>query len=361
MKAPEASDLKADPTRTIVRFLLLLSLLVGTPCVAQTVQPGDALVKVFPNCEFGPQRVPLGGALGELCKTVWKRIEADNGEVTWIDTRASGDTLPREVWVYTGVPNASINPDALTTLFFDCQGHFENWGGDGPSDWMDAPPRSVAGEIAATVCSQSKLQPAPADTPTQPVPAAKPDAWEFKGTCSQGSIAKSDGVPAGVDGMSGRDFQVLTKRMRAGHLTLGVDGFLWATQPVQCDSALVWINVNSKGHTMVMFQNGGLHNMTLGFLGLPVDRAWDAAFLADGVYLGEGKPGMPISQMPHEDSPLCVVYFTDHGTFTPGWQNRLAGIQCDATAKTATGPIHASMTFHTNQVLPASPLPSNHP
>ncbi len=350
MKAPKVSEVRT------VGFFFLLLLLVGSPCIAQTAQPADALAKIFPTCEFG-------GALGELCKPVWKRIDADNGEVTWIDMQAIGDTLPHMVLVYTSAPNAPINPDALTTLLFDCEGHFQSWGDDGPSAMMDAPPRSVAGAIAAVVCksAQSSPQGAPATSRVQPALTAEPDAWEFKGTCSQGSIAKSDGVPAGASGMSGRDFQLLTKRMRAEHLTLGADGFLWATQPVQCDSALVWANFRSRGHTIVMFQNGDPHNMTLGFLGLPVDRVSDAAFLADGVYLGAGKPGMPISQMPHEDSPLCVVYFTDHGTFTPGWQNRLTGIRCDVTAKTATGLIHASMTFHTSQLLPASPLPSDHP
>jgi hypothetical protein len=133
--------------------------------VTESAQPSETLVKVFPNCEFGPQRIPLGGILGELCKPVWKRIEADNGEVTWIDMRSISQTLPREVYVYTSVPNTAIDPDALTMLFFDCQGHFERWSDDGPSALMDAPPRSVAGEIAETVCvNQSAPGPAQSNT-----------------------------------------------------------------------------------------------------------------------------------------------------------------------------------------------------
>lgn len=103
--------------------------------------------------------------MGELCKPVWKRIEADNGEVTWIDMSSISQTLPREVYVYTSVPNTAIDPDALTMLFFDCQGHFERWSDDGPSALMDAPPRSVAGEIAETVCVNQRAQ-----GPAQPAP-----------------------------------------------------------------------------------------------------------------------------------------------------------------------------------------------
>ena len=163
MKAREASDVRTDPTRSIGRagvfgFFFLVLLLVGSPCVAQTAQPGETLGKVFPNCEFGPQSIPLGGILGELCKPVWRRIEADNGEVTWIDMRSISQTLPREVYVYTSVPDTAIDPDALTMLFFDCQGHFERWSDDGPSALMDAPPRSVAGEIAETVCVNQSAQ-----------------------------------------------------------------------------------------------------------------------------------------------------------------------------------------------------------
>lgn len=169
MKECETSEVKTDLARSIGRaaglgFFLIL-LLVGSRCGAQTAQPGATLVKVFPNCEFGPQRIPLGGSLGELCKPVWKKIEADNGEVTWIDMHSVSPTLPREVYVYTSVPNTSIDPDALTLLFFDCQGHFRSWSSDGPSALMDAPPRSVAGEIAEAVCVDQTEQ-----GPAQPTP-----------------------------------------------------------------------------------------------------------------------------------------------------------------------------------------------
>ena len=79
---------------------------------------------------------------------------------------------PRRVYSYTSVPNTSIDPNALTLLFFDCQGHFESWNSDGPSALMDAPPRSVAGEIAETVCVNQSI-PGPAQSNTmQPFTSA---------------------------------------------------------------------------------------------------------------------------------------------------------------------------------------------
>jgi hypothetical protein len=117
MKEREASEVKTDPARSIGRaagfgFFLIL-LLVGSRCGAQTAQPGATLVKVFPNCEFGPQRIPLGGILGELCKPVWKKVEADNGEVTWIDMHSVSPTLPRQVYVYTFTDDAKLQKAKL--------------------------------------------------------------------------------------------------------------------------------------------------------------------------------------------------------------------------------------------------------
>jgi hypothetical protein len=104
--------------------------------------PTEALVKVMPTCMYG-------GPFDELCKPVWRKIEADNGEVTWVDVYSiSGG------WVttYTGVPNDGINVNSLEKIFFDCRGHYEVWGDEGPSPMMDAPPRSIAGLTASIVC-----------------------------------------------------------------------------------------------------------------------------------------------------------------------------------------------------------------
>lgn len=102
-----------------------------------------------------------------------------------------------------------------------------------------------------------------------PAYAAGHNSWVFKGACSSGNLtshplnygtlSESDGVQTGVaNGMSGKDYLALMRRARAAHLTLGTDGFLWATQPVPCDSAIVWVKANSKGDTLVSFSNGDL-------------------------------------------------------------------------------------------------------
>ena len=70
-----------------------------------------------------------------------------------------------QVQVYTSVPNTIFDLDKLKVLAFDCQGHFMPFDDEGMTEWMDAPPRSVAGEIAETVCvNQSAPGPAQSNT-----------------------------------------------------------------------------------------------------------------------------------------------------------------------------------------------------
>src|SRR5580704_4586373 len=66
---------------------------------------------------------------------------------------------------------------------------------------------------------------------TFPAYAPGQKAWSFKGTCSDGNFAESDGVQTGaVSGtMSTKDYLALMKRARESHLTLGSDGLLWST------------------------------------------------------------------------------------------------------------------------------------
>jgi hypothetical protein len=161
------------------------------------------------------------------------------------------------------------------------------------------------------------------------------EAWAVKGRCSKGNIAQSDGVPTGAaNGMSGKDYIALMQRARAAHLTLGSDGFLWATKSVQCDSAIVWVKANSKSDTLVSFSNGDEGKPVLGFTGVPIDGD-GPLFFPDSVYLGDGKPAMPIN--PNGNGQSCHFYFTDHGTFTHGWENRLTTIECNARVKGADG------------------------
>jgi hypothetical protein len=161
------------------------------------------------------------------------------------------------------------------------------------------------------------------------------EAWTVKGKCTKANIAESDGVQTGVaNGMSGKDYLALMQRARAAHLTLGSDGFLWATQPVQCDSAIVWVKANSKGDTLVSFSNGDQGKPVLGFTGVPTDGD-GPLFFSDSVYLGDGKPAMPLN--PNGNGQSCHFYFTDHGTFTQGWENRLTTIECNVRVKGGDG------------------------
>jgi len=163
------------------------------------------------------------------------------------------------------------------------------------------------------------------------------EAWTVKGTCSKANIAESDGVQTeSANGMSGKDYLALMQRARAAHLTLGSDGFLWATQPVQCDSAIVWVKANSKGDTLVSFSNGDQGKPVLGFTGLPIDGD-GPLFFSDSVYLGDGKPAVPLK--PNSGEQSCHFYFTDHGTFTHGWEDRLTSIECNVRMKGADGHI----------------------
>lgn len=188
---------------------------------------------------------------------------------------------------------------------------------------------------------------------TVPAYGATQESWVFKGTCSKGNIAESDGVQTGAAGgaMRTSDYLALMKRARAAHLTLGADGHLWATQPLQCDSAFIWIKADSKGKTLVSFSNGDLSKPVLGFSGIPVDGD-GPLFFSDSVYLGDGKSAMPLAPGSGQG---CHFYFTDHGAFTQGWENRLSVIECDLRVKTEAGQlIHANVTFDASQ---QSPIP----
>lgn len=168
MKSPEASEVKTDSTGSIGRagafgFFFLLPLLVGSPCGAQTAQPGEIRLPVLSNSLDGR----LIGAPEDAFVPVWKPIESDNGEVSYIDMKSiERGAAGMQVQIYTSVPNTMFDMDKLRLLAFDCQGHFMPFDKEGMTEWMDAPPRSVAGQIAETVCvNQSEQQPA------QPTPS----------------------------------------------------------------------------------------------------------------------------------------------------------------------------------------------
>jgi hypothetical protein len=111
-------------------------------------KPGETLTKLIPACDSG------GGVScnSDVFQPVWKRLDAANGEATKIDMNSIEhlSTGAVNVVVYSYVPNTMFDPAKLTRLVFDCQGHFMRLGG--ASYPMDAPPHSVAGEIATIVC-----------------------------------------------------------------------------------------------------------------------------------------------------------------------------------------------------------------
>jgi len=179
--------------------------------------------------------------------------------------------------------------------------------------------------------------------------------WVLQGTCNKGNIAESDGVQARPENgmMRTKDYDALMKRVRDAHQTLGADGFVWTTTPLRCDSVTVIQMDDYQGHTMVTFSNGDPNNPILGFAGGRIDGD-GPLFFSDTVYLADGK-ALPLTR--DGTGQGCHFYFTDHGTFTPGWESRLTTIECDLRLKTDTGRlISASVTFNASQPPPVPRL-----
>jgi hypothetical protein len=176
---------------------------------------------------------------------------------------------------------------------------------------------------------------------TIPAYAASEKAEVLKGTCSSdnltshaldyGTVSTSDGVQTGAASgrMNTKDYLALMKRVRDSHMTLGADGFLWSTQPLPCDQIGIG-QIDDKGRRAVIFLNGP-HNPIFGFAGSLVGGD-GPILLADAIYLTDGKE-MPLNQ--GANAPQCHFYFTDHGTFTKGWENRLTTVECNAKIKGA--------------------------
>jgi hypothetical protein len=173
--------------------------------------------------------------------------------------------------------------------------------------------------------------------------AAGQESWILKGTCGKSTIANSDGVQTGAASgrMPTKDFLALMQRARANHQSLGPDGFLWSTESLNCDSVLVVLKNDSSGYTVVSFSNDDAKTPVLGFAGKRIDGE-GPLFLSDGVALGDQK-ALPLTPGSGQG---CHFYFTDHGTFTPGWENRLTTIECDLRMKIPDGHlINANVTF----------------
>ncbi len=179
---------------------------------------------------------------------------------------------------------------------------------------------------------------------TIPTYAAGQKAWSFKGACSDGDLAESDGTQTGaaIGTMSTKDYLALMKRARDSHLTLGADGFLWSRRPLNCDSVIIMQIDDYEGHTAVSFANGNPDNPILIFSGGRIGGD-GPLFFSDNVYLGEGK-AMRINP----NGKGCHFYFADHGTFTQGWESRLTTIEL--RMKTESGHlISAKVRFDASQ------------
>lgn len=115
------------------------------------VAPADDLTTLISHCDAN-SGLPC---TEDLYQKVWRKIEADNGEVTKIDMRSIQrfNTGAVDVAIYTYVPNTLFDPSKLRRLTFDCAGHFMDSTG-GFSEQMDAPPQSIAGQIASIVCAR---------------------------------------------------------------------------------------------------------------------------------------------------------------------------------------------------------------
>lgn len=107
------------------------------------------LTKLIDHCD--PIAVSHGGC-GDLIKPVWRRFESETGEITKVDMASIKPTTRSGVtaMVYTYSPGSTLDLARLRTLYFTCRGQFADL--QNLSYLQDAPPRSVIGIVAATVC-----------------------------------------------------------------------------------------------------------------------------------------------------------------------------------------------------------------
>lgn len=172
--------------------------------------------------------------------------------------------------------------------------------------------------------------------------------WSFKGNCSSSAISRSDGIQTGVrsGAVDTKEYLALMKRARDSNLALGTDGFLWATQALRCDSAIVMQMDDHKGRTAVSFSSGDQANPVLIFAGDLIGGD-GPLFFPDTIYLAGGK-AMPIGT--DGKGNACHFYFSDHGGFTQGWEHRLTAIACELKAKSEDGHLISSRaTFNITQ------------
>jgi hypothetical protein len=194
---------------------------------------------------------------------------------------------------------------------------------------------------------------------TIPAYAAGNKSLVYKGTCSSGSIAESDGVQTGAASgtMNTKAYLALMKRASAAHLTLCSDGFLWSTQMLNCTSVSIVQMDDYKGHRMVTFSNGNSTPPLLGVAG--------GLWTGDGTILSAttiyGPDGKAIPLEPGANAPSCQFYYTNdgykakklpqgldpityaqlaakaHAEAYESWETRITGIQCSVRVKGSDG------------------------
>lgn len=140
-----------------MRALAFAIMMAGVaPTSAVAAAPG--LSKLVEQCDPATNH----NACGNIARPVWRRFEAANGEVTKIDVSTIRRTRQGGVIItsYTGVPFTRFDMHRLRGLYFNCAGQFSDMSALG--DAIDAPPRSVAGQIAAAVCGNQTARAADA-------------------------------------------------------------------------------------------------------------------------------------------------------------------------------------------------------
>jgi hypothetical protein len=113
------------------------------------------LSKLIENC--GAIAASHGMCDDDIYKPVWRRFESSIGEVVKVDTRriepmSGGGAI---AWTYRYVPGTHFDATRLIRYYFTCSGQFRPLERQGVL--MDAPPRSLFGEIAANVCFAAEI------------------------------------------------------------------------------------------------------------------------------------------------------------------------------------------------------------
>lgn len=116
--------------------------LAGAPVVARAV----TLRPVFPRCT----PADASGPNGMFCRPIWGQLIADNGEPNYIDLKDLMPLVNGGVSAYVVFGDGS-DPSEYHQLFFDCRGHVSDVSNMVP---MDAPPRSVGGQLARAACGR---------------------------------------------------------------------------------------------------------------------------------------------------------------------------------------------------------------